>query len=491
MITRIELDGFKTFQDFKLDLAPFQLIVGANGAGKSNLFDALRLLAQLADRNLRSAFQNLRGDAGELFTLLPNGQNSGLHKMRLAAEMLVHGHVQDSWGIEAKITFRRLRYELEITRQAAPLVGLERLIITHESLTAISSDQDAWFRKHILRHARVATNHAKLRPLPNNSSRSQPFIESYDKEGALTISLHQDGLRGHKATLAAKAERTILSGAYIEYPHAFAAREEMRSWKFLQLHPQMLRQPSSMLAPSFISADGDHLPTALARMQAEDPYILNDLSRDMANLVPGLLKIEVQKDQSRDQYLIQATTQDGRSFSSRVLSDGTLRLLALAALKNDPQHSGVLCLEEPENGVHPFRLKNLLDLLSELATDFSDPDQAIDAVETEPLRQLLVNTHSPALVSHEMRSHPCPSLSVSSVLFAYLTTRVDPKLPRSLHVTRVESVSRQNGSDQKEITYTLAQVIDYLNSPNASQALAILQGGAAPARVAVVAEAYG
>ena len=49
MITRVELAGFKTFQEFKLELAPFQVIVGPNGAGKSNLFDAVRLLARLAD----------------------------------------------------------------------------------------------------------------------------------------------------------------------------------------------------------------------------------------------------------------------------------------------------------------------------------------------------------------------------------------------------------------------------------------------------------
>ncbi|NJN68174.1 MAG: AAA family ATPase [Chloroflexaceae bacterium] len=40
MITRIEIDGFKTFQNFKLELGPFQVIVGVNGTGKSNLFDA-------------------------------------------------------------------------------------------------------------------------------------------------------------------------------------------------------------------------------------------------------------------------------------------------------------------------------------------------------------------------------------------------------------------------------------------------------------------
>ena len=41
MITRIELDGFKTFRNFRLELAPFQVIVGPNGAGKTTLFNVI------------------------------------------------------------------------------------------------------------------------------------------------------------------------------------------------------------------------------------------------------------------------------------------------------------------------------------------------------------------------------------------------------------------------------------------------------------------
>src|SRR5438552_19136524 len=52
MITQIEIDGFKTFKDFKVELAPFQVIVGPNGSGKSNLFDALHLLSRLADKEV-------------------------------------------------------------------------------------------------------------------------------------------------------------------------------------------------------------------------------------------------------------------------------------------------------------------------------------------------------------------------------------------------------------------------------------------------------
>src|SRR5437764_15145829 len=87
MITQIELDGFKTFKDFTVELAPFQVIVGPNGSGKSNLFDALQLLSRLADNNFYEAFQELRGDAGELFTKYSDVSSS--ESIKIAVEMLL------------------------------------------------------------------------------------------------------------------------------------------------------------------------------------------------------------------------------------------------------------------------------------------------------------------------------------------------------------------------------------------------------------------
>jgi AAA15 family ATPase/GTPase len=50
MLTRIEIDGFKTFDKLKLNLRPFTAIVGPNASGRSNLFDALQLLARIMHR---------------------------------------------------------------------------------------------------------------------------------------------------------------------------------------------------------------------------------------------------------------------------------------------------------------------------------------------------------------------------------------------------------------------------------------------------------
>ena len=87
------------------------------------------------------------------------------------------------------------------------------------------------------------------------------------------------------------------------------------------------------------------------------------------------------------------TGKDGTELPARALSDGTLRFLALSVLESDPDTSGLICLEEPENGIHPDRIPAILQLLQDIATD---PDEPAD--ETNPLRQVIINTHSPSVV---------------------------------------------------------------------------------------------
>lgn len=69
MITYIKIDGFKSFQEFEMEFTPLTVIAGPNAAGKSNLFDALRLLSSLATTDkIQKAFREQRGDLLELFT---------------------------------------------------------------------------------------------------------------------------------------------------------------------------------------------------------------------------------------------------------------------------------------------------------------------------------------------------------------------------------------------------------------------------------------
>ena len=479
MITRIEIDGFKMFQAFSLDLEPVVCVVGANAVGKSNLFDGLRLLSRLADNDLRTAFQShesereeLRGEAYELFTIGPDG--IPLTKMRFGVELLVEPTIRDSWGAEERLKYTRMRYELAIERRKDDR-GLERLYVTHEQLAPIARDGDQWVAQRIQR------NLDHWLPV-RRARRKEAFISTTQLDGTPTITLHQDGHGGRTSSVAERMERTVLSGvSKTEFPHALAAREELRAWRFLQLNPRALRQPSSMNAPQTLAADGSFLASTLARLKAEDRYILQDIARDLGELVTGITALEVEADAARNRYVMYVTTQDGRKFSSRILSDGTLRLLALMTLKNDSAYRGVLCFEEPENGVHPARIQNTVQLLRELATTFDDDDAASHL----PLRQMLVNTHSPVLVAEYIKqSKQQGGESVPGLLFAYTATRVRGKSSEgSVRVTRMAPVTpdRQTRldlpTDAAERVYTFGQVERYLHTVDPSETLESLKPG--------------
>ncbi|MEO0043693.1 MAG: hypothetical protein RL329_3141, partial [Bacteroidota bacterium] len=89
MLTYIKINGFKSFHQFEMKFTPFTVIAGVNASGKSNLFDALKLLARLAETdNLKKAFKEQRGDFMELFTQY--AENEYATEMEFCVEMLVN-----------------------------------------------------------------------------------------------------------------------------------------------------------------------------------------------------------------------------------------------------------------------------------------------------------------------------------------------------------------------------------------------------------------
>lgn len=398
MITAIRINGFKSFQDFQMSFTPLTVVAGANASGKSNLFDALQLLSNLADKDLKTAFKQQRGNPNELFTQYD--EDSYAVEMEFEVEMLVHRTVRDNWGGEAELNNTRLRYRLIIERRAGAL-GIDDLAVKYEHLEKVKPDEDQWAKQILPKEAKTL-----WKPRRAGGSR-EPFIKTTDQDGVTSIRIRQDGRQGGKATPANAVSQTVLGGINsVDFPHAFAAKEEMRSWRFLQLNPEDLREPTrqDVGLNDEITPSGANLAAALYRIRRVDEYNLKEISRKLNSFLPNLTEVNVYDDKPNRQFIIKVRGEDGKEFSSRVLSEGTLRLLALCVLEYDDKHTGLLCFEEPENGIHPFRIKTMAQLLRDLSADFSD----IDA----PLRQVIVNTHSPVMIKEVMQWQNDKTVSV-------------------------------------------------------------------------------
>ena len=466
MITRIKISGFKSFHNFELFFTPFTIVAGTNASGKSNLFDALMLLSRLAEKDLKTAFSEQRGDPIELFTQYDD--NDYAQQMSFEVDMLVNRTVKDNWGGEAVLNNTRLRYQLTIERQNSNL-GVDDLIIKHERLEKIKKENDL-FVKHL---PKVADFYWKTQKAGGSS---KPFIETTDKSGIMTISIRQDGKQGGKATPANAVNQTVLGGINsIDFPHAFAAKEEMKSWKFLQLNPEELREPTKkdIGLKDEITPGGKNLAAALYRIKTTDPYSLKEISRKLNSFLPNYTEVNVYDDNSNKQFIIKIRGEDGKEFSSRVLSEGTLRLLALCILEYDDKHTGLLCFEEPENGIHPFRMETMINLLRELSIDFMD--------EQGPLRQVIINTHSPVLVGQLLKFGKDDNVQIwLSRLSTLISNEHGEK--RKLQISHMSPVVKTRGNatqlylfpkdiNENELKLTLSEVIKYLETADTENAV--------------------
>lgn len=409
MITKIEIDGFKSFSKFEMSFTPFTVIAGTNASGKSNLFDALRLLSSLASTDLRNAFSfpDQRGSIDELFSLYTAEKT--VSEMTFAVEMLVKRTVEDNWGAFGDIKTPRLRYELTIARKKNEK-KFEELYVKHERLSKINPDEDTWAKNYL------GNKHKFIWKSTQSGGTSRPYIYTEAVNGVTTIRIRQDGKQGGKATVANSINQTVLgSVTSADFPHAFAAREELRSWNFMQLNPEVLREPTKQETnfSNRIGHSGENLAAALFRLKCDDEYNLIEISRALKTFLPEYTSVDVKDDKANKQFIISISNEDGKVFTSRVLSEGTLRLLALCILLVDDQHQGLLCFEEPENGIHPFRIKAMVKLLKDLSMDLDNPDIL--------LRQVIINTHSPSLLKEVCKIEKDKRISI---WFSRLMTRI-------------------------------------------------------------------
>ncbi len=397
MLTRLSVSGFKNLVDTQVSFGPFTCIAGANGVGKSNLFDAIQFLSNLATYSLQEAGAKVRdesGRAGDLKSLFSRTGDTYADIMAFEAEMIIPPNGLDDLGqrAEAQITF--LRYRLELSYEEESTIStMGRLVIRKEELTPISIG-DA--------HGKLGFLHRPdWRNSVVNGRRTSPFISTTDGPAGAIIQRHQVGNQGRTwQYIASTLPRTLLSNINSsESSTAVLAKHELQSWRLLQMEPSALRQPDSIDSASHLTSNGLHLPATLYRMARQGADSVETdaqyarISNRLAEMNEDVRRVMIERDDKRALLTLQVEDRGGTRHSARALSDGTLRFLALTVIEEDTQLGGVLCLEEPENGIHPERIQAMIRLLQDISTDPMEP-----VGPDNPLRQVIINTHSPVVV---------------------------------------------------------------------------------------------
>ena len=336
-IEQIRIKNFRAFKDVTMkDIPRFAVIIGSNGSGKSTLFSVFGFLRDAMSSNVTTALTKLGGSRG--FKEVSSRNTAG--------------------AIEIEIKFRPkpdkqlMTYTLNISEEnGKPVVERE-----------------------VLKYRR--------------GRRGQPwhFLDfSKGKGTAVTNEMDEvtkeSELEREEQTLKSPNILAIKGLAQFErFPAAVALGNLIERWHVSDFHISGAHPDEEAGHAEHLSRKGENLSQVIEYLHEQHPKTFTKITKKLSERIPGISKVE-SKQTEEGRVLLKFT--DGSfedPFLARFVSDGTMKMLAYLTLLYDPAPHPLLCVEEPENQLHPR-------LLGEIAEEFR--------AYADRGGQVFVSTHSP------------------------------------------------------------------------------------------------
>ena len=367
MLSSFTVEGFKSYnrQGATLHLAPLTVLIGANASGKSNIVEALRLLSWIAAGNkLGAVIHAVQGDA-----------------------QAIRGTVRD-------LGFRD-----------APSFQL-----------SCSTTFPQW-NMHSIRLMRGDDNELHIADERLTGSQPTPLFEVVGTDrriGQITVAYNNFAGRGRKPHVACNDQMSVL--VQLQSPASFAKHHRKSQQTIPEVASQYLSwmsnmvfldpRPSLMRGYSFktdrrLDSGGGNLSGVLYRL-----CVIPGGRQPILDFVKALPEQDINEidfiETPRNEVMVRLTeTFGGRqtTYDATLLSDGTLRVLAIGATLLTAPKGSLVVIEEIDNGVHPSRAGRLLEHIADIA-------------KRRDLR-VLISSHNPALLD------ATPDEAVGDVVFCY------------------------------------------------------------------------
>ena len=355
IVTRIEALGFRSLRYVSQRLDRFHVLVGPNASGKSTFLDVLAFLGDLQRGGLWEAITGNESLGIPLRAADPQHLTwMRLRKMfELAVEMPVpHGLP----GRPANRSARVCRYELAVDVSEPLRIATETLWLKPEG-GAGPEPERADFPNPPEPPARIVTDPAKRTPSRWKkvlSRASQPERVTFRSEtSARSIPFH---IAADRSALANLPQDEELFPAATRFRQMLAAGvQRIAPWS------DAMRRPSPPNRSDAYLSDASNLPHVIDAVAMESPDRYADWIWHVREALPDVDRITtIRRPEDGHRYLV-IHYRNGLEAPSWLVSDGTLRFLALTLLAYLRNPGGPYLLEEPENGIHPGNVETVLD----------------------------------------------------------------------------------------------------------------------------------
>jgi predicted ATPase len=374
MIEMIQASNFRCLRNIRQEIGPFQVLVGPNASGKTTFIDAIRFLSIMVRKGIDAAVGEF--SKGDFSDLLWNGEGD---YFELAVEAAIPDELRSKTVIENE--WQRIRYEVQIGTDP-------------DGRPAILQDRGSLIRLEPVTKMRQP-------PLfPMAASPVETIISHSGGPGSRKIfgksRTGNDSFNSEKDKRAGKGWiHSLKTGSQTPSLSSIPADEDkfaIAIWlktllaegiQHFVLNSASIREMSKPGQGTTFLPDGSNLPWVAEDLKTKHRKCFQAWLRHVQTALPQIADIEIRERQDiRHKYMMVRYQGMAHPVPSWLVSDGTLRLLALTLPAFIPGLKGVFLIEEPENGIHPKATETMFQSLSSMH----------DA-------QVLMCTHSPIVLS--------------------------------------------------------------------------------------------
>lgn len=369
MISRVEALGYRCLRYVRQDLGQFHVLVGPNASGKSTFLDVLGFMSDLVFLGPSDAVSRRAPDVRDLAWM-----RSG-DRFELAVDVTVP---EERRKRLKQGNYAGARYEVSVglsrDSQALAILGETFWLTTHEGNSTVPMQRDLF--------------PAPPAPPPTIIRQRAPrgwkkVVNKVEESGNDYFSSETSGWHNLFRLGPQKSALANLPEDETKFPVATWFKELlMAGVQTLALNSERMRRPSAPGAPKFFLPDGSNLPWVVEVLARKHRQRFGDWIAHVRTALPDLKAIRtVERKEDRHRYLV-LEYDNGLKVPSWLVSDGTLRLLALTLLAYVQPLGAVFLVEEPENGIHPRAVETVFQSLSSVYG-----------------AQVLLATHSPVVLS--------------------------------------------------------------------------------------------
>ncbi len=370
MITRIQALNFRSLKYVSQSLSPFQILVGPNASGKTTFLDVVSFLGKLISDGLDSAIVERTENFRDLVWMRAG------EKFELAIEVNIPDSILPTLNGSG---FDIIRYEVcigikEETKEIS-ILG-ERVILKRKQII-ISQQQNLFPIEPVAPESILSAARAKeSRTVANKGVGGSVnyYSEVYSKAG-----------KGWTPNFKLGAKKSALANLpedETRYPTATWLKSLLSEGvqQFI-LNSLLIRKASPPGQTRNFKPDGSNLPWVINNLSENHKEKFQDWLMHIQTALPDIENITTLKRPDDSHRYLTVHYRGGLSVPSWMVSDGTLRLLALTLPAYLPEFRGIYLIEEPENGIHPKAVETVFQSLSSV----------YDA-------QILLATHSPVVL---------------------------------------------------------------------------------------------